>query len=253
VQAQLRLVHLLEYGLGDEDVKVVSWSAEPKRRRKAAAPVSGRDTPSRRAVCRWKLKSSRTKRPSTSESRPESLARQAGFSPESRFATRDVHSGGLRTSFMRTGNRHPVEPGETTMQSLTSTPTAIRLDLQESVHRALRTFARVSLGLIFFVAGLDGFIDVLPHPSKPFPERAILFAGALLKSGHLIQLLKGTELIAGAIFLSNRLVPLAVAIIAPVIVNILAFHLFLAPDGVPLAVILLALDGYLAWTCLRSR
>jgi hypothetical protein len=112
----------------------------------------------------------------------------------------------------------------------------------------METFARVSLGLIFFVAGLDGFIDVLPHPSRPLPERAILFAGALLKSGYFFPLLKGTELIAGALFLTRRLVPLAVAIIAPVVVNILAFHLFVAPDGVPLALILLVLEAYLAWT-----
>jgi len=62
-------------------------------------------------------------------------------------------------------------------------------------------------------------------------------------------MLKGTELVAGLLFLSNRLVPLAVAVIAPVLVNIFAFHLFLAPDGLPLAVILLALELYLVWTC----
>ena len=134
------------------------------------------------------------------------------------------------------------------MQSLTSAQTAIRVDVQEAIRRALQTFARVSLGLIFFVAGLDGFIDVLPHPSKPLPERALLFAGALLKSGYFLPMLKGTELFAGAVFLSNRLVPLAVVIIAPVVVNIFAFHLFLAPDGLALAVILVALEAYLAWT-----
>jgi uncharacterized membrane protein YphA (DoxX/SURF4 family) len=134
------------------------------------------------------------------------------------------------------------------MQSLTIPPAAIRPDLPEALRRALHTFARVSIGLIFFVAGLDGFLDVLPHPSKPLPERAILFAGALLKSGYFFPMLKGTEVIAGALFLSNRLLPLAVAIIAPVIVNIVAFHAFLAPDGLGLAVILLALEVYLAWT-----
>ena len=133
------------------------------------------------------------------------------------------------------------------MQPLTSPQTAIRVDLPEALRRALQTFARVSLGLIFFVAGLDGFIDVLPHPSKPLPERAMLFAGALIKSGYLFPMLKGTELIARAVFLSNRLVPLAVAMTAPVIVTTLAFHLY-APDGLPLALILLALEVFLAWT-----
>lgn len=134
------------------------------------------------------------------------------------------------------------------MQPLTRNRTAFRVDVWQAIRRALQTFARVSLGLIFFVAGLDGFIDVLPHPSKPLPERALLFAGALLKSGYFFPMLKGTESIAGAVLLSNRLVPLAVVIIAPVVVNIFAFHLFLAPDGLALSVILLALEAYLAWT-----
>jgi len=156
--------------------------------------------------------------------------------------------GVLERRLYGTGRATPVEPGETTMQSLTSPRTALNVELSEASRRALQTFARVSLGLIFFVAGLDGFIDVLPHPSKPLPERAVLFAGALIKSGFLFPMLKGTELIAGAIFLSNRLVPLAVAMTAPVIVNMLAFHLFHAPDGRLLALILLALEAFLAWT-----
>jgi uncharacterized membrane protein YphA (DoxX/SURF4 family) len=135
------------------------------------------------------------------------------------------------------------------MQSLTSPRTALNVDFSEATRRALQTFARISLGLIFFVAGLDGFLDVLPHPSRPLPERALQFAGALLRSGYFFPMLKGTEVAAGLLFLSNRLVPLAVAIIAPVLVNIFAFHLFLAPDGLPLAIILLALELYLGWTC----
>ena len=140
---------------------------------------------------------------------------------------------------------------ETSMQPVTTAPTAFHADLSEAVRRALETFARVALGLIFFIAGLDGFIDVLPHPSRPLPERAILFVGALLKSGYFFPRLKGTELVAGAAFLSKRLAPLAVAVIAPVIINILAFHVFLAPEGVPLALVLLVLEVYLAWTCRR--
>jgi hypothetical protein len=101
---------------------------------------------------------------------------------------------------------------EMSMQPVTTAPTAFHADLSEAIRRALETFARVSLGLIFFIAGLDGFIDVLPHPSRPLPERAILFAGALLKSGYFFPMLKGTELVAGAVFLSKRLVPLAVAV-----------------------------------------
>ena len=56
------------------------------------------------------------------------------------------------------------------------------------------------------------------------------------------------QVIGGALLLSNRFVPLALALLAPVIVNIVAFHAFLAPSGVAIALVVLALELYLAWT-----
>ena len=133
------------------------------------------------------------------------------------------------------------------MHALTS-PTPRRLDIGRAVHLSLRTFARVALGLIFVICGLNGFLDFLPHPSAPIPEAALVFAGALMKSGYFFPLLKGTELVAGVLLLSNRLVPLALVLLAPVVVNILAFHAFLAPDGVGLAAVLVALEAFLGWS-----
>jgi hypothetical protein len=57
----------------------------------------------------------------------------------------------------------------------------------------------------------------------------------------------GTQLIVGLLLLTNRFVPLALALIAPVVVNIVAFHIFLAPSGLPLALVVLVLEVYLAW------
>ena len=73
------------------------------------------------------------------------------------------------------------------------------------------------------------------------------FAGALLRSGYMFPLIKGTEVAVGALLLANRFVPLALVVIAPVIVNIFAFHAFLAPSGVVLASVLAALEIALAW------
>jgi uncharacterized membrane protein YphA (DoxX/SURF4 family) len=117
----------------------------------------------------------------------------------------------------------------------------------KSITRHLPTTGRLLMGLLFFVTGLNGFLNFLPQPSTPMPEGAVAFGGALMKTGYLFQLLKGTELVVGALLLSNRFVPLALALIAPVIVNIFAFHAFLAPSGVGLAVVLLVLEAYLAW------
>lgn len=116
-----------------------------------------------------------------------------------------------------------------------------------SIPRYLTTGARVLLGLVFFVCGLDGFLHFLPQPTEPPSEGALAFAVALLRSGYMFPLIKGTEVTVGALLLANRFVPLALVVIAPVIVNIFAFHAVLAPSGVVLASVLVALEIALAW------
>jgi uncharacterized membrane protein YphA (DoxX/SURF4 family) len=112
--------------------------------------------------------------------------------------------------------------------------------------RRLPTVARVLLGLIFLVTGLNGFFNFLPQPTN-LPEGAVAFAGALMKTGYLFQLLMSTQLIAAVLLLTNRFVPLALTVLAPIVVNIIAFHLFLQPSGLPLAILVLVLEVYLAW------
>lgn len=68
-----------------------------------------------------------------------------------------------------------------------------------------------------------------------------------MASGYFFPLLKGTEVISGLLLLSNRFVPLALTMLAPIVVNIVAFHAFLAPAGLGLAGLVLALEVYLAW------
>jgi uncharacterized membrane protein YphA (DoxX/SURF4 family) len=106
--------------------------------------------------------------------------------------------------------------------------------------------ARILLGLIFVVFGLNGFFHFIPQPPMSGPPAD--FAGAMIATGYLFQLLKGTEVIAGALLLSGRLVPLALTVLAPVVVNIVAFHLFLAPSGLPLPLVIVALGVFLAWS-----
>jgi hypothetical protein len=115
-----------------------------------------------------------------------------------------------------------------------------------TLKRQFPNVARIFLGGIFAVMGLNGFLHFLPMP--PPPPRAGAFMGALFGSGYLFQLAMATELAAGILLLARRFVPLALALLAPVIVNIIAFHLFLAPGGLGLAVAVLAAELYLAWT-----
>ena len=113
-----------------------------------------------------------------------------------------------------------------------------------NIASKIPTVARLLLGLIFFVFGLNGFLNFVPTP--PPSGAAGAFGSALFASGYFFPLLKSTEVISGALLLSNRFVPLALALLAPIIINILAFHAFLAPSGLPLALVLLALEIYLA-------
>ena len=108
----------------------------------------------------------------------------------------------------------------------------------------VKTAARLLLGAVFTVFGLNGFLHFLPAP--PPSGLAAVFVGGLAASGYMFPLIKGTEVVVGLLLLSNRFVPLALTILAPVVVNILAFHLFLAPAGLALPLIVTALGIYLA-------
>jgi uncharacterized membrane protein YphA (DoxX/SURF4 family) len=106
--------------------------------------------------------------------------------------------------------------------------------------------ARILLGLIFFVFGLNFFFHFLPQP--PPPPAAAAFAGAMFATGYLFVLLKVVEVASGLLLLIGRFVPLALALLAPVVVNIIMFHAFLAPAGLPVPILVLALELGLAWS-----
>ena len=115
----------------------------------------------------------------------------------------------------------------------------------KAINRHLPTASRLLLGLIFVVFGLNGFLNFIPPP--PSPPGAIAFGTALAQSGYLFPLLKATEIAAGLMLLSGVLVPLSLTLLAPIVVNIVGFHLFLAPGGMPIALAVLALELHLAW------
>jgi hypothetical protein len=113
-------------------------------------------------------------------------------------------------------------------------------------RRTVSTVARYIQGAGFLLFGLNGFFHFLPQP--PAPVEAASFGAALAATGYMFPLIKGTEVVTGLLLLSNRYVPLALALIAPIIVNILGFHLFLAPAGLALPLLLLATELVLAWS-----
>jgi len=116
------------------------------------------------------------------------------------------------------------------------------------VSRYLPVVARTAMGLIFFGAGLSGLLNLVPPPETPMPENAMAFATGLMKAGYFFPLLKGTETIAGALLLSGRFVPLALTILAPIVINIFAFHAFLTPEqSLVIPALLVIIEAYLAY------
>ena|SRR4051812_41044069 len=92
--------------------------------------------------------------------------------------------------------------------------------------------ARILLGLLFAVFGLNGFLHFIPMP--PPAGLAGQYMGALFLSHYLVVVFL-LQLIGGLLLLANRFVPLALVLLGPVVVNILLFHALLAPAGLPMA------------------
>src|ERR1044072_2516602 len=91
--------------------------------------------------------------------------------------------------------------------------------------------ARILLGLVFFGAGLAGLIMGMKPPPDT-PETLLEFTKGLEATGYFFYLLKVTEVVCGLMLLSGMYVPLALVVLAPIVLNIFLVHLFLAPSGV---------------------
>jgi len=104
--------------------------------------------------------------------------------------------------------------------------------------------ARYLLGFIFFVFGLNGFLHFIPMP--PPSGVAGDFMIALFESHYLVIVFL-LQLIPAMLLLANRFVPLALTLLAPVIVNIICFHALMAPAGLPMALFVTVLWGLVAY------
>src|SRR5580704_17298901 len=105
----------------------------------------------------------------------------------------------------------------------------------------MKTFiliARVLLGLLFLVFGLNGFLHFIPSPQPS--GLAGQFLGAMFVS-HYLMVVFALQIVAGVLLLANRFVPVALIILAPLLVNIALFHALLAPVGYGPAIIAMAL------------
>jgi hypothetical protein len=123
---------------------------------------------------------------------------------------------------------------------------------KSSLARYLPIAARVVHGIIFLGAGIFGMLLALgvvamPPQKGPLSDAAAAFMAGLFKSGYLFPLIKATEIVSGALLLSNRFTPLALILLAPIVVNIFAVHALLVPSGLPIGIVVVVLEAYLGW------
>lgn len=96
---------------------------------------------------------------------------------------------------------------------------------------------RVLLGLLFFAAGITGLLGLVEQPAD-LPEGLKTFNAGMMASVYLMPLVKSLETLCGILLIAGFFVPLALVILAAISVNIFFVHAFLAPEGLPLAIVI---------------
>ena len=105
--------------------------------------------------------------------------------------------------------------------------------------------ARVLLGLVFVIFGSNAFLHFLPMP--PLPQGvAGEYLHAFFSSGY-VYFIGGFQVIGGLLLLIGRFVPLGLTILGAIIVNIWLFHILMAPEGLPTAIVVTILELFLVW------
>lgn len=106
--------------------------------------------------------------------------------------------------------------------------------------------ARILLGLIFVVFGLNFFFPQVLHlPQPPMSKEAMAFSGGLWGSGYFFQYMKVIEIISGLFLLLNRYTAFFLLVLLPISINIVLFHTLLAPAGIPVGVTVIVLNVFL--------
>lgn len=115
---------------------------------------------------------------------------------------------------------------------------------EHMARKVTYTIIRILLGLswVFFGGG-----KFLPAQTVVLPQPALDFLTAMGATGYMIPLIGLVELLVGLSLLANRWVPLAMIILAPVMLNVILFNLFLAPSltGTIMLLVLVILQGYI--------
>lgn len=111
--------------------------------------------------------------------------------------------------------------------------------------KILTIIARVLLGLSFCVFGANAFLHFLPMPPPP-PNLAGDYLKVFFASGY-VYFIGGFQLLGGLLLLIGKFVPLGLTILGAIIVNIIIFHILMAPESFPPALVVTLLELFLLW------
>ncbi len=104
---------------------------------------------------------------------------------------------------------------------------------------------RMLMGLMFLFSSVVVLFKLVPQPE--LTGNIKIFMDGVTASVYMLTMIKVIELICSVAFLSGRFVPLATVVIFPITVNILMFHIFVGPEGLPVAILLMLGNLFLAW------
>jgi len=111
--------------------------------------------------------------------------------------------------------------------------------------RIAAIIVRVLMGLMFVFSAAVYFFKLMPVPEMTGPIKT--FNEGLAASGYFMPFLKGIETVAGIALIVGLFVPLATVVLLPITVNIFLVHLFLAPEGLPIAIFMFGGNLFLAY------
>lgn len=98
----------------------------------------------------------------------------------------------------------------------------------------LTPVARLLTGAVFTFGGIAFFFTTPP----PLEGAMADFMKGMMATGYFFYLLKGTEIVCGLMLLSGFFVPLALVVLAPIVLNIFMVHVFMDRSGLPMALVL---------------
>lgn len=117
--------------------------------------------------------------------------------------------------------------------------------------KILNRLTAALLGLVFVVFGCNFFLKFIPIPAPPTGSPAAMFLGGLFVSG-MLAFVKVLEILGGVLVAIPSTRNLGLLVLGPIIVNILAFHVFFFGPASLLDPMMIGIIVLAAWQILAA-